>query len=272
MKKFAVFGNPIVHSKSPDIHQAFASQFAIDLSYKKILVDKGQFPRFADHFFSTGGSGANVTIPFKEEALQFADTVSEEARLAGAVNTLSKKDTVIIGDNTDGIGLLRDMVDNHKQLINDKNILLIGAGGAARGVILPIAGQHPRSITVANRTHEKAETLAKQFSPYARITACRFTELNKVFDIVINATSVSLAGQKLSLSADIFAGHTFAYDMMYAAKPTAFMHFAKDCGASVSDGLGMLVEQAAKSFEIWHGVRPDTADVIASIRCQLNSH
>ncbi len=274
MKKFAVFGNPIAHSKSPEIHQAFAKQFGIELSYEKILVEVGKFNRSAEKFFTDGGVGANVTVPFKEDALQFADKLTERARLSGAVNTLFQKNTqnnsVIIGDNTDGVGLVRDILDNHQQSLADKKILIIGAGGAAKGVMLPLAEQCPKSITIVNRTLEKADKLAKYFSNHLDkvvIGACGFDELdNKTFDVIINATSVALSGQKLNLPHSIFSDETFAYDMVYGAEPTAFLQFAKDNGATISDGLGMLVEQAAESFEIWHGVKVNTDSVIKSLK------
>ncbi len=268
MKQFAVFGNPIAHSKSPEIHQAFARQFDIDLSYQKILVSEGKFTVFASRFFESG-AGANVTVPFKEDARQFADKLSDEAELAGAVNTLSRQHGVIIGDNTDGIGLVRDIRDNYGQTFCDKKLLIIGAGGASRGVILPLAKESPQFITLVNRTPEKAVQLAKRFLPYAVITPCTFAELNTPFDIIINATSSSLSGQQLPLCRHIVGNHTFAYDMMYGARPSAFMQFAEKHGAKAADGLGMLVEQAAESFAIWHGVKPQTREVIAMIRAIL---
>ncbi len=269
MKQFAVFGNPIAHSKSPEIHQAFAEQCGIELSYEKILVGREKFNQFADYFFADGGVGANVTVPFKEDALRFSDVLSDEAKLSGAVNTLSKKNGVIIGDNTDGIGLVRDIRDNHRQSLCNKKVLIIGAGGAAKGVILPIAKENPQSITIVNRTHTKAEKLAEQFSPYGKVIAAQFSELDSSFDMIINATSVGLSGQKLPLPNDIFTNKTFAYDMMYGATPTIFLQFSKANGAAVTDGLGMLVEQAAQSFEIWHGIKPNTDSVINCIRNQL---
>lgn len=268
MKQFAVIGNPIAHSKSPEIHSDFAKQFGIDLQYTKELVAIDDFSHFAKNFFQYA-SGANVTVPFKEDALQFADKLSEEAKLAGAVNTLSKKQGNIIGDNTDGIGLVRDIRDNHQQSFRNKRILIIGAGGAARGVILPIAKEKPDAIYLVNRSPEKAQKLVEQFCQYAPMTALTFSELNQSFDIIINATSASLSGQSLPLSDKIFTLESFAYDMMYQAMPTAFMTFARKHHATAVDGLGMLVEQAAKSFEIWHGVKPDTRSVIEKIRRQL---
>lgn len=268
MKQFAVIGNPISHSKSPEIHTAFAAQLMIELNYIKLLADEGQFATTAQAFFEHG-IGANVTVPFKEEAMQFADTLSEDARLAGAVNTLAKKNGQIIGDNTDGIGLVRDIRDNHGYSLSDKRILIIGAGGAARGVILPIARETPASITIANRTHEKATLLAKQFNALTNITARPLTELNQPFDIIINATSTSLSGETLNLNPAIFHSAGLAYDMMYGNHPTAFMQLAEKYGTNAVDGLGMLVEQAAQSFQIWHGTRPETTGVIKKIRAQL---
>lgn len=271
MKQFAVFGNPIAHSKSPEIHQAFAEQFNIDLSYQKILVSEGEFTHFATDFFEYG-SGANVTVPFKEDALQFADELSHDAKLAGAVNTLSRQGNKIIGDNTDGIGLVRDIRDNHGISFTDKNVLIIGAGGASRGVILPIARENPQSITLVNRTVEKAVKLAEYFAHYVAITACSFDEVRSSFDMVINATSASLSGQPLPLSAELIRNETFAYDMMYGVEPTPFMQFTEKYGATTADGLGMLVEQAAQSFEIWHGIKPNTAVVTEHIRAELSSN
>lgn len=268
MKQFAVFGNPIAHSKSPEIHTAFAKQFDIDLSYERILAELGQFNQYADDFFQHG-LGANITVPFKEDALLYADELSPAAKSAGAVNTLIKKDNNIIGDNTDGVGLVNDIRDNHKVSFSGKKVLIIGAGGAARGIVLPISQENPQSITIANRTVEKAQQLAKQFQSHATLAAKPLDALNSNYDIVINATSASLSGNQLTLSEAIVNADSFTYDMMYAAKPTPFMQFAKQHGAQAVDGLGMLVEQAAKSFYLWHGVKPETKSIIASIRQTL---
>lgn len=268
MKQFAVIGNPIAHSKSPDIHAAFAAQFEIQLNYERLLAKEGKFASTASRFFEYG-IGANVTIPFKEAALQFADECSEAANLAGAVNTLSRQGDVIKGDNTDGIGLVRDIRDNHNVSFNNQNILIIGAGGASRGVILPIAKEAPLRITIVNRTLVKAQALSRQFAPYADIQASAFDELSQPFDIIINATSASLNGEALNLPNNIFDIETLAYDMMYGGKPTPFMQFAVESGAMAVNGLGMLVEQAAQSFEVWHGVAPTTQPVINMLRNKL---
>ncbi len=268
MKHYAVFGNPIAHSKSPEIHLAFAAQFGIDLQYERLLAEEGKFAPHAMRFFELG-LGANVTVPFKQEALQFADELSEAARVAGAVNTLSRQSGLIKGDNTDGFGLVNDIQENYCIPFADKNILILGAGGATRGVLLPIAHEQPKHITIVNRTEEKAQLLADEFSPYASMQALSFDALNEQgepFDIIINATSASLSGEQLNLSANLFDYDTFAYDMMYSKDPTPFMQFASESGAVAFDGLGMLVEQAAKSFEIWHGVMPETQRVIRAVR------
>ncbi|PIE45286.1 MAG: shikimate dehydrogenase [Gammaproteobacteria bacterium] len=270
MKQFAVIGNPIAHSKSPQIHATFAAQLAIVLRYDRLLAPIGQFEHCANTFFIKG-TGANVTVPFKEDALAFADKLSDEAKLAGAVNTLSKKAGIIHGDNTDGIGLVSDIRNNHHRTFCDKTVLIIGAGGAARGVILPIAKEKPRQITIANRTVAKADILARQFNAHVSIKTTALTALQQPYDIIINATSVGLSGQSLKLNPVIFAKNSFAYDMMYGDKPTAFMQLAERHKSEVTDGLGMLVEQAAKSFEIWHGIMPETAPVIHRMKTLLHS-
>ncbi len=271
MKKFAVIGNPIQHSKSPEIHRAFAAQFDIDLSYERLQAEIDEFAPTATQFFASG-SGANVTVPFKEAALRFADELSDCARVAGAVNTLSKQDGVITGDNTDGIGLVKDIRDNHAVSFRNKTVLIIGAGGAARGVLLPIAQEKPHSIYIVNRTPAKAQDVARAFLPHGSIYPLSFETLNAVttpFDIIINATSASLSGEALNLSEKIFGQETLAYDMMYGKTPSTFMQFASQSGAVALDGLGMLVEQAAESFAIWHGVMPKTQEVIEKIRENL---
>ncbi len=268
MKKFIVIGNPIAHSKSPEIHQAFAGQCGILLQYERLYAEQEQFNTVITDFFKLG-TGANVTLPFKEDALQFADKLSDTAKLAGAVNTLFKKDGLIIGDNTDGIGLVRDITNNHNISFTDKKVLIIGAGGATRGIISAIAQEQPHSITITNRTIEKAQLIAKQFADVIHITTTSFSyfnDNNSSFDIIINATSASLSNQKLNISNTIFSSKSFAYDMMYASKPTIFMQQAQQNGAKIADGLGMLVEQAAQSFKIWHNIMPQTREVIAIIR------
>lgn len=265
--RYAVFGNPIAHSKSPEIHARFAAQTGQDIQYERLLAPLDGFAASVHEFVRAGGKGANVTVPFKLEAYDLAAELTERARAAGAVNTLSFENGVIRGDNTDGVGLVIDIVANAKQAIAGRRVLLVGAGGAARGVILPLLAQHPAQLIVANRTAARAQELAAQFD--GRLQASSFEQLHGVFDLVVNATSASLSGDVPPLTPDLFAPQTLAYDMMYGKEPTAFMRFAALHGANVRDGLGMLVEQAAEAFFIWRGVRPATAAVYADLRSQL---
>lgn len=265
--RYAVFGNPIAHSKSPQIHAQFAAQQNQTIEYEKILVDDNQqaFQAAVRDFFQQGGKGANVTVPFKQYAFDLVDELSERALAAGAVNTLILlPENRIRGDNTDGIGLVRDIQENLGVSLRDKRVLLIGAGGATRGVILPIVAQHVASVTIANRTHSKAVELAQQFS----VQAAEFSQLNQQdFDVIINATSSGLQGEVPPVPASIFSGCELVYDMLYAAQPTPFLQFAQQHGAArVADGLGMLVCQAAYSFELWRDFAPETASVIATMR------
>jgi shikimate dehydrogenase len=271
MRRFAVFGNPIEQSKSPTIHKQFAKQFGIQLEYEKTLIPVGDFQQVVDKFFTHDQvKGCNVTAPFKLDAFEFADQLSEVAKVAGAVNTLTKTaEGLIRGDNTDGGGLI-----NHIQqtiALKDQSVLLLGAGGAARGVLLNLLEQKPCSLTIANRTLSKAQALIDTATNYAdqiAYSANSFDDLqaNK-FDIVINATSSSLTGDIPAISSNVIDGAKLAYDMSYADKPTAFLTWAKQHGALATlDGLGMLVGQAALSFEIWTGLKPDTDAVIKLLR------
>lgn len=265
--RYAVFGNPIAHSKSPDIHARFAAQTGQDIQYERVLAPLDGFAGSVQAFIRGGGKGANVTVPFKLEAYELAAELSERARAAGAVNTLSFENGVIRGDNTDGVGLVTDIVVNAKQPVARRRVLLVGAGGAARGVILPLLEQSPAQLVVVNRTAARAQELAAQFE--GRLHASTFDALQGPFDLVINATSASLGGHMPPLAPELFSAKTLAYDMMYGKEPTAFMRFASRHGAKVRDGLGMLVEQAAEAFFVWRGVRPDTAAVYAALRTQL---
>ena len=282
--RYCVFGNPIAHSKSPDIHAAFALQTGQHIVYERHLAALDGFADAVQAFILEGGLGANVTVPFKLEACAFADALTARAEAAGAVNTLIFRDGVIFGDNTDGAGLVADIAVNAAQPIAGKRLLLLGAGGAARGVILPLLGQQPSQILIANRTRATAELLVAQFSSQAahpqQLQACGFDELARLaeldeigvpFDIIINATSASLSGAVLPLPAAIFGPLTLALDMMYGKEPTAFMQLAASHGARVRDGLGMLVEQAAEAFFVWRGVRPATAATLASMRAPSSS-
>jgi shikimate dehydrogenase len=265
--RYCVIGNPVAHSKSPAIHAIFASQTGQDLTYEKCLAPLDGFGASVDQLIAAGYKGANVTVPFKLEAAALAGTLSERARAAGAVNTLSFSDAGIGGDNTDGAGLVNDIVRNAGVAIAGRRVLLLGAGGAARGALLPLLQQRPRELVIANRTAATADALAAAFGAHGvPVSACEFAALAGRFDIVVNATSASLAGALPPLPPAIFGAGTLALDMMYAAEPTPFMQFASAHGATARDGLGMLVEQAAEAFFVWRGVRPETAAVLAAMR------
>jgi shikimate dehydrogenase len=261
--RYAVFGHPIAHSKSPQIHAAFARQTGQDMTYEAILAPLDGFADSIAQFVTAGGRGANVTVPFKEEAYTLAQRLSPRAQRAGAVNTLVFNAEGILGDNTDGAGLVADLTRNLNRTLAGKRILLLGAGGAARGVIEPLLEQQPAALVIANRTVSRAQELADLFGH--GVAACSFEAANTPFDLIINATAASLAGELPPLSANAFNATTLAYDMMYG-RDTPFLSFARTQGAATADGLGMLVEQAAEAFFVWRGVRPDTAAVIASLR------
>jgi len=265
---YAVIGNPIAHSKSPIIHAEFARQTQQALIYTAELVEIGQVENFVKTFSKNNGKGLNVTVPFKLDAFELATQLSDRAQRAGAVNTLTLKDGNILGDTTDGVGLLNDLIKNHHQIIKNKNLLVVGAGGAVRGILEPLLLESPAKLTVANRTVSKAQQLADDFSKFGNISACNFNELNhQKFDIIINGTSASLSGDLPPLPDNLFTDNACAYDMMYAKQPTVFMQWAKQQGAEIIlDGLGMLVEQAAESFFIWRGQRPETRGVIELLR------
>lgn len=268
---YAVFGNPIEHSKSPEIHRNFAELTGEAVVYEKQLVDVDNFENAATEFFKTG-KGLNITVPFKLEAYSFAARLTERARRAGAVNTLAMQDDgTVLGDNTDGIGMVSDIVDNLGWSIKDKKVLILGAGGAVRGILQPLLAENPKALVIANRTVEKAKQLAKGFGELGPIEGCGFEHLNDFdFDIVINGTSASLAGDLPPLPDTLLATGACCYDMMYGAELTVFMHWAKEHGAtSVADGLGMLVGQAAESFKLWRGVKPAVKPVIATQRARL---
>ncbi len=265
--RYCVIGNPIAHSKSPAIHAEFARQTGQQLDYERCLVPLGAFTATVRELVAKGYKGANVTVPFKLEAAALADTLSERARAAGAVNTLNFTAAGIAGDNTDGAGLVADITRNAGVPIAGARILLVGAGGAARGVILPLLQHGPRELVIANRTAATAHALAATFGSHGvPVSACEFAALDGRFDIVVNATSSSLAGDLPPLPAAVFGPGTLALDMMYAADPTPFMQFAASLGATTRDGLGMLVEQAAEAFFVWRGVRPQTAALLAAMR------
>lgn len=261
--RYAVFGNPVTHSRSPRIHALFAAQTGQDMNYEALLAPIGGFATAVAAFAAAGGRGANVTVPFKEEAFRLATQYSARAQAAGAVNTLSFEAQGICGDNTDGAGLVRDLVANLGIPIRGKRVLLLGAGGAARGVVLPLMNESPACLVIANRTADKASQLATAF---AGTTGCGFAALAGLsFDLIVNATSASLADARLPLPDEVFAPGCLAYEMLYG-RNTPFMAQAQAAGATTADGLGMLVEQAAEAFFIWRGIRPDTGPVLAQLR------
>ena len=268
MDRYAVIGNPIAHSKSPLIHSMFAYQTGEQLSYEALLAPLEDFAGTLRSFL-VEGRGVNVTVPFKEQAWELVDQHTPAAQLAGAVNTIQRLDDGrLLGDNTDGKGLVRDIQHNAGFSLADKRVLLVGAGGAARGVIQPLLQAGPAQLCVVNRTVEKAEHLARLFKDQGPISAAGFDWLEEPVDLIINATSASLDGKLPPISPQlILPGHTWCYDMMYASEATVFNRWAAQQGAvRCLDGLGMLVEQAAEAFLLWRGVRPDTAPVLAALR------
>ncbi len=272
--RYVVFGNPVRHSKSPQIYAAFAEQCKQDMHYRAVRVEQGEFSAAASQFFERGGSGANVTVPFKTDAFNFADELSARAQRAGAVNTLNLNVSGgIQGDTTDGVGLIRDMVVNLGWKVAGSRVLVLGAGGAVRGALESILREQPRSVTVANRTPEKAQELAVTFAELGPIQGGGFEQLQDgQFELIINGTAASLAGELPPLDDAILTERSCCYDMMYAAQPTVFMRWAAQNAAwAVADGLGMLVEQAAESFFIWRKQRPQTAPVTAAIRAEFQA-
>lgn len=268
MDRYAVLGNPIGHSKSPIIHSMFAEQTGQDMAYVALLAPLDGFEAALRDFLRMG-SGANVTVPFKEQAWALVDTHTEAAAKAGAVNTVKRLEGgQLLGDNTDGKGLVRDIQDNAGLSLKGLRVLLVGAGGAARGVIQPLLAASPAQLCVVNRTVTKAEQLAQLFAQDGPISAAGFDWIEEPVDLIINATSASLGGEVPDLSPGLIKpGHTWCYDMMYGKEPTAFNRWAAEQGATrCLDGLGMLVEQAAEAFLLWRGVRPDTAPVLAALR------
>lgn len=270
--KYAVIGNPIAHSKSPAIHAAFAKQTNQDMSYEAILAPLGGFADTVNQLIADGYKGVNVTVPFKFDAYDLMDQPNMKGvHDAEAVNTLTFEKESIKGANTDGIGLVTDIQNNLDFDLQDKNILLIGAGGAAQGVTHKIAEAKPKLFVVANRSLEKAYSMKKRLEgskayPVTSITVSTFEALeNQLFDVVINATSASLNKTSLAIPDSIFGDGCLAYDMMYGQE-TSFMALARANGATVADGLGMLVEQAAEAFMLWRGVRPDSKVVINKMR------
>jgi shikimate dehydrogenase len=269
MDKYAVIGNPIEHSKSPEIHSAFAKQTGESMEYRRLLGNLEDFPGDVRRFLAEGGQGLNVTVPFKEQAWRLADELTPRAHTAGAVNTLIRLDTnQLRGDNTDGIGLVRDLTINQGCRIEERRILILGAGGAVRGVMRPLLEQNPKRVIIANRTATKAYSLAQGLSQYGQVAGCGFDELEGMqFDLVINGTAAGLSGQVPAIPDNILGKGAWCYDMLYSHQETAFQRWGhKHQAARALDGLGMLVEQAAESFYLWRGTRPETALVINMLR------
>lgn len=259
---YAVIGNPVSHSLSPVIHHYFAEQTDIELRYEKIKGDDHIFEQQVVEFFANHGKGLNVTLPYKQRAFAMAEVQTSRCRLAGAANTLWMKENQLHADNTDGIGLIRDLT--RYMILQDKNILILGAGGAARGIIYPLLEQKPAALSLCNRTLEKAKELQAEFS---QIHCIELNKLSGQFDLIINATSASLEGTSLILPAEITEQKPFCYDLAYKQKEmTPFVQYAKSIGCDAVDGLGMLVEQAAEAFKIWNEVMPQTGPVLKLLR------
>ncbi len=268
---YAVIGSPIKHSKSPWIHQQFAEITGQPVEYTAVLGDEQDFAGSVDAFRAQGGMGLNVTVPFKQEAFDYASEFSERAQRAGAVNTLVfRDDGSVYAENTDGIGIVRDITLNHQVPLAKQRVLILGAGGAVRGILEPLLNEGPSEVVIVNRTVSKAEQLAEDFSDLGKVTASGFSDVTGAFDVIINGTSASLAGELPPVPDSIVQPTTVCYDMMYGAEATVFNRWAEQLGAAKTiDGLGMLVEQAAESFYIWRGVRPDTSSVLSALRASL---
>ena len=269
MDRYVVIGNPVSHSFSPAIHARFAAQTGDALEYGTLLVPLADFAREAARFFESGGAGANVTLPFKVDAFRFAERSSERARLAGAANFLARRGNAIEADNTDGAGLVGDLVRNLGVTLRGRSILLIGAGGAARGVVAPLLAEQPARLTIANRTAKRARELARMFASYGPVDAVALQSIPETrYDLVVNATSTSTHGETLELPGYVLGDHALAYDMAYGPSARAFIAQARARGARACDGLGMLVEQAAESFRLWRGRTPETGPVLAELRAR----
>jgi shikimate dehydrogenase len=263
--RYGVMGYPVSHSRSPVIHRLFALQTQQDLRYELLQVTPDKLSVAVRQFQRTGGKGLNITVPHKTEVTKLCDQLSERARTAGAANTLSFRAGEIFGDNTDGIGLLRDLAVNLGVTLEGANILILGAGGATRGIIGPLLEIQPASLLIANRTLDKAQILTDHFSRSGPVSACRFNAVpvTEKYDLVINATSAGLKGDAPPYPAAAISPGTLCYDLSYGLTPTPFSVWAREQGAERSVmGWGMLVEQAAESFNIWRGVRPETAPVL----------
>ena len=263
--RYGVMGYPVTHSRSPVIHRLFALQTLQNMQYELLQVSPEKLEVAVRQFQRTGGKGLNVTVPHKGEVVKLCDQLSERASTAGAVNTLSFRGGEIHGENTDGIGLLRDLAINIGIGLEGTNILILGAGGATRGIVGPLLEMQPASLLIANRTLNKAQILADHFSRSGPVGACRFNvvPVTEKYDLIINATSAGLKGEVPPYPAAAIAPDTLCYDLSYGHEPTPFSIWAREQGAEMAVmGWGMLVEQAAESFHIWRGVRPETAPVL----------
>jgi shikimate dehydrogenase len=263
--RYGVVGHPVAHSRSPFIHGIFARQTEQDLVYRLYDVGPDDFDEFCTQFFGSGGRGLNVTVPHKAAAAAFADELTPRAGRAGAVNTLAKREDGLLGDNTDGAGLVRDLVLNLGLTLERARILILGAGGATRGILAPLLEQEPEEIVIGNRTAERAQGLAGIFGDLGSVRGCGFDELpRRPFDLILNATSAGLSGAMPRITTAVVSGVTTCYDLSYGKGATPFVSWARDNGcAQAVEGWGMLVEQAAESFELWRGVRPETAPVLS---------
>ena len=262
--RYGVMGFPVSHSRSPVIHRLFAAQTGQDIQYELLQVPPNKLDTAIAQFGRTGGKGLNITVPHKAEVARLVDELSERASTAGAVNTVVFREDSIFGDNTDGVGLMRDLQENHDLKLKGRNILILGAGGATRGIVSPLLEAEPGSIVIANRTFPKARALADHFANEGPVNACRFEDVRSlpIYDLIINATSAGLKGEIPPYPEEAVHPATFCYDLSYIASPTPFALWAAHHGdAKAEKGWGMLVEQAAESFFIWRGVRPDTGPV-----------
>lgn len=264
-KLCVIFGNPIQHSKSPDLQHQFAREAGVDLEYLRVCAPLDNLKGALDEWRKKGICGANITVPFKEEIMQYCDTLTEEAKRAKAVNTIRiESDGSIIGHNTDGVGLISDITEAKKYAIEGKRVLLLGAGGAARGILKPLLDQKPHSVVITNRTLSRAEGLAEEFQKYGTISAKAWKEIDTPFDLIINATSASLEGEFPALHSAVITESSVGFDLMYGDKPTVFMeYFLERGGDRVYDGLGMLIEQGVFAFEFWFNLRPSTEGAYA---------
>ena len=269
--QYAVIGNPVAHSKSPKIHSLFAQQTQQDLTYQAVLAPMDGFAATVRDFFAAGAKGCNVTVPFKQEAWQMAQQHSEYAEQAGAANTLMlMPDGSLYAHNTDGIGLMCDLQVNQQLSLKNKRVLVLGAGGAVRGIMRPLLETEPSEVWIANRTEATAAELVRLFQAQGQLNSSGFAAVMGRFDLVINGTSASLQGDVPPIPPACLDANTVCYDMMYGNQPTAFLAWAAQQGAGrCIDGLGMLVEQAAEAFLLWRGVRPETASVLQTLRASL---